>query len=294
MTAVKKRKLGWNNRFLIITGLSGSGKTAVSRFLEDFGYYCVDNLPAKLIPNFIDLWGKREVEIEKVAMVVDMREPGFLHDFPLVFIDLKTKIPVKLIFLDASDEALVKRFSESRRPHPLFPRKPVLEAIRLERKRLAAIKAMADDVIDTSGMTISQLRDLLLKKLWPRPKKKLQITIITFGYKYGLPLEADLIFDTRFLANPFYIERFRNKTGKSPEVKKYVLNSPETQEFFEEMGKFILYLLPKFIQEGKSYLTIGIGCTGGKHRSVVIGEELKNFLKRRNYDIKIIHRDLKR
>lgn len=294
MKAAKKKGLAGDNRFLIITGLSGSGKTVVSHFLEDLGYYCVDNLPAKLIPNFIDLWVKKEVEIEKVALVVDMREPGFLHDFPRVFTDIRTKIPVKLIFLEASDEALVKRFSESRRPHPLFPRKPVLEAIRLERKRLEAIKAMADDVIDTSKTTIAQLRELLLKRLWPRPKKKLQITIITFGYKYGLPLEADLIFDTRFLANPFYIERFRNKTGKSPEVKKYVLNSPETREFFEQMSGFILYLLPKFIQEGKSYLTIGIGCTGGKHRSVVMGEELKNFLKERNYDIKIIHRDLRR
>ncbi|MCX7973979.1 MAG: RNase adapter RapZ [Candidatus Aminicenantes bacterium] len=290
----KKKDFQKDNRFLIITGLSGSGKTVVSHFLEDLGYYCIDNLPAKLIPNFIDLWLKKEVEIDKVALVVDMREPGFLHDFPRVFAEIKTKIPVKLIFLDASDEALVKRFSESRRPHPLYPRKPVLEAISLERKRLEAIKAMADEIIDTSQTTIAQLRELMTKKLWPRPRKKLQIAIITFGYKYGLPLEADLIFDTRFLANPFYIDRFRNKTGKSPEVRKFVLNSPETKDFLEKMTGFILYLLPKFINEGKSYLTIGLGCTGGKHRSVVIGEELKNFLKQQNYDIKIIHRDLGR
>jgi len=292
--AVRKKGQVRDNRFLIITGLSGSGKTVVSHFLEDLGYYCIDNLPAKLIPNFIDLWMKREVEIEKVALVVDMREPGFLQDFPRVFLEIRNKIPVKLIFLDASDEALVKRFSESRRPHPLFPRKPVLEAISLERKRLEPIKGMADEVIDTSRTTIAQLRELLIKKLWPRPKKKLQITIITFGYKYGLPLEADLIFDTRFLVNPFYIDRFRHRTGKSLEVKKYVLNSPETREFFEKMIGFILYLLPKFIQEGKSYLTIGLGCTGGKHRSVVIGEVIKKFMKERNYDIKIIHRDLRR
>lgn len=294
MRLAKKRELKSDSRFLIITGLSGSGKTVVSHFLEDLGYYCIDNLPAKLIPNFIELWIKKEVEIDKVALVVDMREPGFLHDFPRVFEEIKSKIPVKLIFLEASDETLVKRFSESRRPHPLYPRKPVLEAIRLERKRLEAIKAMADEVIDTSDTTIAQLRELMIKKLWPRPKKKLQITIITFGYKYGLPLEADLIFDTRFLANPFYVDRFRLKTGKSPEVKKFVLNNPETKEFFEKMTDFILYLLPKFINEGKSYLTIGIGCTGGKHRSVVIGEELRNFLKKQNYDIKIIHRDLRR
>lgn len=294
MTVEENKKLRRDNRFLIITGLSGSGKTAVSHFLEDWGYYCVDNLPAKLIPSFIELWMKREVEIDRVALVVDMREPGFLHDFPRLFPEIKAKASACLVFLDSSDEALVKRFSESRRPHPLFPRKPVLEAIRLERKRLEAIKAMADEVIDTSRTSIPQLRELLTRRLFRRAKKKLQISIITFGYKYGLPLEADLVFDTRFLVNPFYIERFRQRTGKSPEIKKFVLDSAETKEFFAEMTRFIRYLLPKFVQEGKSYLTIALGCTGGKHRSVVLGEELKDFLKAQNYDIKIIHRDLKR
>ncbi len=290
----ENKRLPRDNRFLIITGLSGSGKTVVSHFLEDWGYYCVDNLPAKLIPSFIELWTKREVEIDRVALVVDMREPGFLHDFPRLFPEIKATTQARLVFLDSSDDALVKRFSESRRPHPLFPRKPVLEAIRLERKRLEPIKAMADEVIDTSTTSIPQLRELLTRRLFHRAKKKLQITIITFGYKYGLPVEADLVFDTRFLANPFYVERFRRKTGKSREVRNFVLSSAETREFFEKMTGFILYLLPKFIQEGKSYLTIAIGCTGGKHRSVVLGDELKDFLKARNYDIKIIHRDLKR
>lgn len=266
----------------------------VSHFLEDWGYYCVDNLPAKLIPSFIELWTKREVEIDRVALVVDMREPGFLNDFPRLLPEIRATTKARLVFLDSSDDALVKRFSESRRPHPLFPRKPVLEAIRLERKRLEPIKAMADEVIDTSKTTIPQLRELLTRRLFHRAKKKLQITIITFGYKYGLPVEADLVFDTRFLTNPFYIERFRQKTGKSLEVRKFVLTSAETKEFFQKMTSFILYLLPKFIQEGKSYLTIAIGCTGGKHRSVVLGDELKDFLRAMSYDIKIIHRDLKR
>jgi UPF0042 nucleotide-binding protein len=290
----KKGAILRDNRFLIITGLSGSGKTVVSHFLEDWGYFCIDNLPAKLIPTFLDLWRKREVEIDKVALVVDMREPGFTHDFPRLLPEIRAKSQARVIFLDSSDEALVKRFSESRRPHPLFPRKPVLEAIRLERERLEPIKAMADEVVDTSRTSIPQLRELLVRRLFHRAQKKLQITVITFGYKYGLPLEADLIFDTRFLVNPFYIEKYRRKTGKSAEVRRFVLSAAETKEFFEEMSRFILYLLPKFINEGKSYLTIGIGCTGGKHRSVVIGDELKNFLKERNYDIKIIHRDLRR
>ncbi len=283
-----------DSRFLIITGLSGSGKTVVSHFLEDWGYYCIDNLPAKLIPSFIDLWARREVEIDKVALVVDMREPNFLQDFPRLLPEIRERINLRLIFLDCSDEALVKRFSESRRPHPLFPRKPVLEAIRLERKRLEKIKAMADEVIDTSETSLPQLRELLMKRILRRVRKKLQITIVTFGYKYGLPLEADLVFDTRFLANPFYLEKFRYKTGKSREVRKYVLSQPETQAYMEQLTRFILFLLPKFIQEGKSYLTIAIGCTGGKHRSVVIGEELRDFLKQHNYDIKIIHRELGR
>ncbi|MGQ9470794.1 MAG: RNase adapter RapZ [Candidatus Aminicenantales bacterium] len=294
MIREKNKRQPRDNRFLIITGLSGSGKTVVSHFLEDWGYYCVDNLPAKLIPSFIELWAKREVEIDRVALVVDMREPGFLNDFPRLLPEIRATTKARLVFLDSSDDALVKRFSESRRPHPLFPRKPVLEAIRLERKRLEPIKAMADEVIDTSKTTIPQLRELLTRRLFHRAKKKLQITIITFGYKYGLPVEADLVFDTRFLTNPFYIEKFRQKTGKSLEVRKFVLTSAETKEFFEKMTSFILYLLPKFIQEGKSYLTIAIGCTGGKHRSVVLGDELRDFLRAMSYDIKIIHRDLKR
>jgi UPF0042 nucleotide-binding protein len=281
-----------DNRFLIITGISGSGKTVVSHYLEDMGYYCIDNLPAKLIPSLVDLWLSREVEIQKVALVVDMREPGFLTDFPVVWDQIRKKISPKLIFLESSDETLLKRFSESRRPHPLAPRKSVIEGIRLERKRLAPIKDMADEVFDTSTTNILQLKELLMNRLITGRKPTLQLAAVSFGYKHGLPLDSDLVFDTRFLPNPFYIESLRAKTGRSKPVRDYVLQSAEAQGFLKKLFDFIDYLIPKFIAEGKSYLTIAVGCTGGRHRSVVVVEELKAYLRKKSYDIKVYHRDI--
>jgi UPF0042 nucleotide-binding protein len=281
-----------DDRFLIITGISGSGKTAVSHFLEDLGYYCVDNLPAKLIPNLVDLWLRKEVELQKVALVVDMREPGFLADFPAAVEEIKKRIAPRIIFLDASDETLLKRFSETRRPHPLTKKKSVIDGIQWERKRLAPIKKMADEVFDTSSTNISQLKELLTRRLVKGRTPTMQIVIVSFGYKYGIPLDADLIFDTRFLPNPFYIDDLRDKTGKSPKVRAHVLQSRGTRTFISRLFPFIDYLIPEFISEGKSYLTIAIGCTGGKHRSVVIAEELKGYLRKNRYDIKIFHRDI--
>ena len=281
-----------DDRFLIITGISGSGKTVVSHFLEDLGYYCVDNIPAKLIPSLVDLWMRKEVEIAKVALVVDMREAGFLTDFPKVFDQIKRKVRPRLIFLDSSDETLLKRFSESRRPHPLTRKKSVIEGIRLERKRLDPIKKMADEVFDTSSTNISQLKELLTRRLVKGKKPTLQIALISFGYKYGIPLDSDLILDTRFLPNPFYMEGLRNKTGKSQQVRDYILNSGETREFLQKLYGFTDYLIPKFIAEGKSYLTVSIGCTGGRHRSVVIADELRDYLRKKRYDIKVYHRDV--
>jgi len=281
-----------DDRFLIITGLSGSGKTVVSRFLEDLGYYCLDNLPAKLIPIFVELWMRKEVEIERVALVVDIREAGFLTKFPEVLEEIRKKISPKVIFLEASDETLVKRFSESRRPHPLTRKKSVLEGVRLERRRLTRIKKMSDEVIDTTATSISELKEKLARRFIKKKVQKMQIVIISFGYKYGLPLDSDLVFDSRFLPNPFYIDRFRNKTGKNAIVKDYVLKSAKTENFLGKLFSFVDYLIPKFIDEGKSYLTISIGCTGGKHRSVVIAEKLREYLRKMKYDIKIYHRDI--
>jgi len=281
-----------NDRFLIITGLSGSGKTVVSHFLEDLGYYCVDNLPAKLIPIFLELWMRKEVEIEKVALVVDIREHGFSTDFPQVWDEIREKTKPKLIFLDASDETLVKRFSESRRPHPLAHRKPILEGVRLERKKLASIKKMADEVIDTTVLSISQLKDIFSRRFLRKRSERLRVVIVSFGYKYGIPLDSDLMFDTRFLPNPFYMESFRDKTGRNKNVRDFILDSPETRTYLAELFRFIDFHMPRFLDEGKGHLVISIGCTGGRHRSVVIAEELRDYLRGQKYDIKIFHRDI--
>lgn len=287
-----KGKKERNNKFIIITGLSGSGKTVFSNFLEDLGYYCVDNLPTKLIPTFVDLWKKREVELDKVALVVDIREAGFITEFPKVWEEIKKEISPKLIFLEATDEALVKRFSESRRPHPLSGEKSVLKGVQIERERLEHIKKMADEVIDTSTTTFAQFREMLLKRFEEQKTQKMKISVVSFGYKYGIPIDTDLVFDTRFLPNPYYIDKLRDKTGKSKQVKDYVLKTAETKRFLERLINFIEYLIPNFIKEGKSYLTISCGCTGGKHRSVIIAEKLKEYLRERNYDIRIYHRDI--
>jgi UPF0042 nucleotide-binding protein len=278
-----------DDRFVIITGISGSGKTVVSHFLEDLGYYCIDNLPVKLIPRLVDLW-LRKSRHPKVAWssICETRIPV---RFSAVVSQIRKDNP-RIIFLDAADETLLKRFSETRRPHPLTKNKSVIEGIRLERKRLAPIKKMADDVFDTSSTTISQLKELLTRRLVKGRVATMRIVVVSFGYKYGVPLDADLIFDTRFLPNPFYVDKLSDKTGKHPAVRAYVLQSAESREFRDRLFPFLEYLIPMFIAEGKSYLTIAIGCTGGKHRSVVIAEVLRGFLRKRRYDIKIYHRDI--
>ena len=281
-----------DSRFLIITGLSGSGKTVVGRFLEDLGYYCIDNLPAKLIPSLVILWTRKEVEVEKVALVIDIREAGFTTEFPEVLKLIRRKLSPWLIFLDASDETLVKRFSESRRPHPLKRRKSILESVRLERKRLEEIKKMADEVIDTSSIDITQLKELLTRRFMKKKSRKMQIVVISFGYKHGIPVDSDLVFDTRFLPNPFYIDKLRDKTGRSQGVKEYVLGAADTKKFLNRLYRFVDYLIPNFIGEGKSYLTISIGCTGGKHRSVILAEKLREHFKDKSLSVRIYHRDI--
>jgi len=281
-----------DNRFLIVTGLSGSGKTVVSRALEDFGYYCIDNLPAKLIPDFVQLWLKKKVEIDRAALVIDIREPRFLADFPAVFREIRKIAPVRLIFLDATDEALAKRFNETRRPHPLARRRPVREGIRLERKRLLGIRKMADEVVDTSGLNIYQLKDVIAERVLRRKRRRMQVVLTSFGYKHGLPLDSDIVFDTRLLPNPFYVEPLRTRNGKAPSVRKFVLGSPGTRGFLRQLFRFMDFVLPRFAQEGKTTLAVAVGCTGGKHRSVVIAEELRSHLRERGIDARIYHRDL--
>lgn len=281
-----------DNRFLIVTGLSGSGKSVVSRFLEDLGYYCVDNLPTLLIPRLVDLWVRKRGEIDKLALVVDIRETGFLKEFPRVLREIERRSRPRLIFLEASDETLVKRFSESRRPHPLLQGRPVLEGVRLERRRMAEIKKMADEVVDTSNLSISELKALLGQKVLRARPRKLQVVVISFGYKHGLPLDSDLVFDTRFLPNPFYVDRLRDRSGRSRAVRDFVLEAPETRAFLADLYRFTDRLLPRFVKEGKSTLTVAVGCTGGRHRSVVVAEALRARLRKGGAEVKIFHRDI--
>jgi UPF0042 nucleotide-binding protein len=280
-----------NARFLIITGLSGSGKTIVSHFLEDLGFYCLDNLPVKMIPIFVDLWERKEIGIGRVALTLDIRERIFLKVFPDMLESLRKRIPLKMVFLDASDEALVKRFSESRRPHPLS-RASILQSVRQERAQMAPIKAMADEVIDTSTTSISRLKEIISERFLKHGKPRLQATVISFGYKYGVPFDADLIFDTRFLPNPFYRDDLRDRTGLDKSVRRFVIDSEVSQAFLKELFRFVGFLMPRFVAEGKSHLVLAIGCTGGRHRSVVVAELVREMLEKRKYDIKIIHRDL--
>lgn len=281
-----------DEKFLIITGVSGSGKTVTSRFLEDLGYYCMDNLPSKLIPSFIKLWREKEVEIGPVAIVVDVRESGFSTEFAKVLRSIREKVSPHVLFLETSDSVLIKRFSESRRPHPLSKGISILEAVALERKRLAEIKKLSDEVIDTSQMSILELKKVLTHKFATKHSIKLQVMIVSFGHKYGIPLDSDLVFDTRFLPNPFYIDGLRDKTGKSSAVKDFILNSTETKKFLVELFRHIDYLMPKFVDERKATLTISIGCTGGKHRSVVLADVLRKHLKENHYSVRVTHRDI--
>jgi len=281
-----------DDRFLIVTGMSGSGKTVASRILEDFGYYCVDNLPAKLIPLFINLRKKREVEIEKVALIIDIREAKFLTEFPKILKSIRENELPRVIFMEASDEVIVKRFSESRRPHPLKRKNSIREKIEMERKSLEDIRNLADDVIDTTTTKVPELRKILAKRFLKKAKGDIQIVISSFGYKYGIPVDSDLVFDVRFLANPYYVEGLRDKTGENKSVIDYVLNFPGTKVFLKQLFMFIDYLMPNFVDEGKSYLTVSIGCTGGKHRSVTIANELRNHLLRNKFPSKVNHRDI--
>lgn len=281
-----------DEKFLIITGVSGSGKTVTSRFLEDLGYYCMDNLPSKLIPSFVKLWREKEVEIGPVAIVVDVRESGFSTGFAKVLRSIREKVSPHVLFLETSDSVLIKRFSESRRPHPLSKGISILEAVALERKRLAEIKKLSDEVIDTSQMSILELKKVLTHKFATKRSIKLQVMIVSFGHKYGIPLDSDLVFDTRFLPNPFYMDGLRDKTGKSSAVKDFILNSTETKKFLVELFRHIDYLMPKFVDERKATLTISIGCTGGKHRSVVLADVLRKHLKENHYSVRVNHRDI--
>jgi UPF0042 nucleotide-binding protein len=282
-------------RLLIITGLSGSGKTHVARSLEDIGWFCVDNLPSALIPRFAELIRGSE-ELRRSALVVDMREREFLKQFPHVFRQLRGRggLAVSVLFLEADEKVLVRRFSETRRPHPLAINQPAIEGIREEREALKPIRKMADLILDTSDYTVHQLREYIREHYDVRHEAApLVLSVMSFGYKYGVPSEADLVFDVRFLPNPNFVPSLKALTGNDKAVIRYMRRQKDTSVFLEKMMSFLSYVVPRYIKEGKSYLTIGIGCTGGRHRSVMIANALAAALVGQGYPVRVRHRDLR-
>ncbi len=276
---------------VIITGMSGSGKASVLKSFEDLGYYCVDNLPVELIPQFAEL-AVQSSEIRRTALVVDVREGSKLEKLPAILKSVRRMIPTKVVFLEASDTVLLRRFSETRRPHPLGNDSPVTTALKEERKHLGPIRRVADFVIDTSKFNVHELRAHITEGFQQQSKEKsILVSCVSFGFRQGVPEDADLVFDVRFLPNPHFVPEFRPLTGRDPRVAKYIRSFPQTQEFISRISDLLVYLLPHYIHEGKSYLTIAFGCTGGQHRSVMIAEDVGKQLRRGGYRVKVVHRD---
>jgi UPF0042 nucleotide-binding protein len=277
---------------VIITGISGSGKGTVLKCLEDLGYYSVDNLPIELIPKFAELT-RGAPQITHAALVFDIREGEGLQRFPKLFQQIRRRVPTTLLFLEADDQALMRRFSETRRPHPLGTERSVARSIQAERQLLAPIRELADHVVNTSKFTVHELRDAIAEKFHgDREQSKIMIYVTSFGYRNGVPADSDLVFDVRFLPNPNYIPEFKKLSGRHPSVARYIRSFPQTTEFVQRISDLLVYLLPHYIREGKSYLTIAFGCTGGQHRSVMIADEIRRRLARAGFKVKATHRDI--
>jgi len=283
-------------QFVVITGLSGSGKGSVLKAFEDLGFYCVDNLPIDLIPKFAELCAAPGSRIRRAAVVVDIRGGEALSQLPGMYRDLaRNHLKTALVFLEASDQALIRRFEETRRPHPLGRDLPVHEGIRLERMLLKPMRQLADAAIDTTRMNVHELREFIQARFGGlSTRKRMLISVASFGFRFGVLPDADLVFDVRFLPNPNYVPRLKRKTGRDPAVRRYIDSFPQTREFVKRVVDLLLYLIPNYIREGKSYLTIGVGCTGGRHRSVALAEVLAGHLSRDGYKVKVIHRDVGR
>jgi UPF0042 nucleotide-binding protein len=281
--------------FVVVTGLSGAGKSHAIRALEDLGYFCVDNLPTMLIPTLAEMATRADAGIERVAIVIDVREGGFLREFARIYRRLKAMpdLQPRLIFLEANQQTLVRRFSETRRPHPLAPDRSVTEGIREERSKLNAIRSMADMIVDTSNLTVHELRDIFMRmSRGEQQRSDMTVNLVSFGYKHGVPVDADLMFDVRCLPNPHFVERLRRLTGRDRAVVQYMRRHASTKEFIEKLTSFLKFALPQYVAEGKSYLTVAIGCTGGQHRSVMVAEALKKSLgTMRHVRVRVKHRD---
>jgi UPF0042 nucleotide-binding protein len=279
------------HELIIVSGMSGAGKASALKTFEDLGYYCVDNLPVGLISNFAELV-LDSLEIQRAALVVDIREGARLDKLPQVLASLRRLLKTTVVFLEADTDVLVRRYSETRRPHPLGRDSSVRSSLTSERRRLQPLRALADVVVDTTKFNVHELRAQLTERFQGGDSdKNLLISCVSFGYREGVPEDADLVFDVRFLPNPHFIPKFRPLTGRNPEVAKYIRSFPQTREFINRISELLIYLIPHYIREGKSYLTIAFGCTGGKHRSVMIAEDVKKRLAKAGYNVKVVHRD---
>jgi len=280
---------------VVVTGLSGSGKSTALRVLEDLGFYCVDNLPVALLARFVELWESSREEVHRVALGIDARERLFLGGFHAAFEEVRRAgVRLEVMYLEASDEVLVRRFSETRRPHPAAVGGNVEEGIRREREALRELRELADRIVDTSALTVHELRAALRDMLARDEASALTVSLVSFGYKYGLPTDADLAFDCRFLPNPFFVEELRPKTGLDAAVADYVMDRDDTRTFLEHVQNLLAFTLPRYQREGKSYLTIAIGCTGGRHRSVTLVEALRSRLEAMGVRVLVRHRDVER
>jgi len=281
-------------KLVIVTGISGAGKASALKAFEDLGFHCVDNLPLELLPDFAALVDKSD-EMEKAAIVVDVREGTTLDRLPEILKSIKKLLRTRVVFLDSQDAVLVRRYSETRRPHPLGRLETVSRSIVEERQLLDPIRNVADTLIDTSNFNVHELRANIQTRFGRTDEAhQLLISCLSFGFKNGVPLDADMVFDVRFLPNPHFVPQFRKRTGLDPEVAAYVRQFPQTGEFLRRVTKLMLYLLPHYVKEGKSYLTVAFGCTGGQHRSVMMAEEIASELKKAGYQVKALHRDVPR
>ena len=282
--------------FVVITGLSGAGKSHAIKCFEDMGFFCVDNLPTTLIPTFADLIARSSRAIDRVALGVDVREGEYLTQMLDTLGELRTRgHRVEVLFLEASEEALVRRYRESRRRHPLAGDGSVVDGIRAERKALSTMREVADRIVDTSAITVHQLKDLLLETyVTPRQRPGLAISLVSFGFKHGVPFDADLVFDVRFLPNPHFVEGLRPLDGRDARVREFILKHEASRELMRRLEDFLGFVLPAYQREGKAYLTVALGCTGGRHRSVALVEELKGFVERLGFDATVAHRDMDR
>ena len=291
---MKQRSRTGSRQLVILTGLSGSGKSTVLRAFEDMGFYCVDNLPVELIPIFAELHAAGEADFSRAALLVDAREGAQLAKLPALLKHLRRQHPIALVFIDAGEDALLRRYSETRRPHPFGKHLSVRESLVHERNLMEPIRKLADVVIDTSKFNVHELRHFVTERFKNPEKRPMLVSLVSFGYRYGVPSDADLVFDVRFLPNPHFVPRLRKYTGQDPKVRRYIRSFPQTGEFLRRIEGLLVYLMPHYIGEGKSYLTIAFGCTGGRHRSVMLAESVSDALAKRGYSTKVVHRDIEK